>query len=105
MGLIRNDLGWVLIFIAFSSLLSVVFARWLDKRSINIGPWRFLGAGSLPTLLIFVMLAIGHIMWLQHQPDEHDPYSPLMFLMFGFPFVLLNLMANIGAVFVFGRKR
>lgn len=55
-------------------------------------------AGFAPTILIFVAALVGHIYWvLSEGAAEHSAYSPAMFLLVGFPEILINLAVNMAA--------
>ena len=64
--------------------------RWVDVSRIKLG----LAAGLLPTEIILLLLIVGHVRWLFY---DHTGYSPLVFLIVGFPLFLLNIVCNLVA--------
>ena len=54
----------------------------------------------MPTLLVILVLVIGHVIWLQYPSASGvGTYSPLMILLYGYWLVVLNLAANLVAAF------
>ena len=56
--------------------------------------------------VIVAVLVVGHIIWLRSVGSpQHNAYSPLIFLLGGFPYVVVNLIANISTAFWLARRK
>ena len=88
---------------AISWFSAIGLVRRLHSRGRSL--W-IVTAGLLPTALIIIGLAIwDHFAWQEYLKGPRDGYmSPLVFLLYGFPFLLGNLVMNLAAAAWAGRR-
>jgi hypothetical protein len=86
---------------AFARYAASYLAR-LDLGNHTIRTW---SAGILPTLLIIGALTIWHFIELGRQAPPRMYMSPLLILLYGYPFVLANLAINMAVAYRFGKSR
>ncbi|HEX7695128.1 MAG TPA: hypothetical protein VF409_11600 [Sphingomonas sp.] len=74
--------------VAYASSLLLIKSRMLSRKlSTLIG-------GFVPTMIILSALIVAHIMWLSRHASG---YSPLVFVIYGFWLIMLNLFFNLAA--------
>lgn len=84
----------VFVFALMPMIISVPVVLLLTKYGRRLGIGQAL-AGFVPTIFVFVATLFGHVYWLLSEgAADHSAYSPAMFLIVGFPVILINLVAN-----------
>lgn len=84
----------VFVFALTPMIISVPVVLLLTKYGRRLGIGQAL-AGFVPTIFVFVAALFGHVYWLLSEgAADHSAYSPAMFLIVGFPVILINLVAN-----------
>ena len=88
--------------VGICSIVAYVFSLILARRSTTSRRFSMLAGGIAPTAIILVALIISHIIWLaRHQGG----YSPLVFVIYGFWLLGLNLSCNLAAARAAVRNR
>ena len=91
--------------LAAGSGLSWWVGRCVGQRNPGGQLFAIVAAGLLPSALVVAALVAGHIMWLSGEGTPgHAMYSPLIFLLVGFPWFLVGLVANVAAA-AWGTRR
>lgn len=84
----------VFVFALMPMIISVPVVLLLTKYGRRLGIGQAL-VGFVPTIFVFVAALFGHVYWLLSEgAADHSAYSPAMFLIVGFPVILINLVAN-----------
>lgn len=86
---------------------------WLVVDSLNkVWPahWRWLkvlAAGLLPTLIIVAVLVAWHVYArIEYERGPREGFmSPLLILLYGYPYVLLNIVVSFAVAFRGSRQR
>jgi chromate transport protein ChrA len=96
------------ILIGLALVLPSLLVTWLLSRILNrynrtiAGIFKLLAAGFAPTFLLIFILWVWDS---QIDYSSHDQMSPLVFLVYGFPLVLMNLVGNLVAAAMFNHSR
>ncbi|WP_421854673.1 hypothetical protein [Novosphingobium sp.] len=89
-----NHLFDVFVLVLVPMIISVPVVLLLIRHGRKLGIGQAL-AGLVPTIFVFAAALFGHIYWLLGEgAADHSAYSPAMFLLVGFPVILINLAAN-----------
>lgn len=94
--------------IAISSIMSFAFMKALTKLHSLSNVWlRWLAAGTLPTLLIIACLFVrDHFEYIEYLKGPQEGWmSPLVGLIYGFPYFVANLVINFLAAGYAGHRR
>ena len=103
---------WVLLIVAAmiptTSFVAFFAMRLLDSRFQNTYPGlKIFVAGISPSLLIVVVLAVWH--YFEYKAYLRGPQEgwmgPLLFLIYGFPYFMLNVLCNFMVAGFFSRQR
>lgn len=105
-----DDEIWVPLIVAaiivMTSIVTLVAMRFLDRRIPNTRTLpKIIAAGIFPSLLIVAILAVWH--YFEYQAYLRGPQEgwmgPLLFLIYGFPYFVMNILCNLMVVGYFSR--